>query len=360
MPELILNLHMHTIYSDGTGTHRALADAAIGAGVDVLLTSDHNVLVQDVDGYYTGSHKQDNPTRRVLLLAGEEIHDPLRQPQKSHLLVFGAGREMAQFAGKPQHLLDQVQKAGGLSFIAHPHDQALKAFNEPDISWDNWDVHGYTGIELWNGFSELKNVVRGRVDALFYAFFPRYMARGPLPATLNKWDDLLRTDRKVVAVGGSDAHALKMRMGPLRRTIFPYSYHFHAVNTHLLVENELGNNLADDRTMVYSALRSGSAFIGYDLPAPTTGFRFTAQGRSGTVSMGEEIRMEGGVTFQIRLPMKAECRLIHNGETVKTWRDREICTYISAQPGVFRVECSIDYLGRKRGWIYSNPIYVKG
>jgi hypothetical protein len=366
MPELILNLHMHTIYSDGSGTHQTLAEAAAANGVDVIITTDHNVLVQEMEGYYQGKpagakgSKQAGPKPgRVLVLVGEEVHDRTRQPQKSHLLVIGAGREMAALANKPQVLVDQVIKANGLAFIAHPNDPELKAFNEVDISWEDWDVRGYTGIELWNGFSELKSVMRSKLDGLFYAYFPRYMARGPLPATLKKWDELLAKGQKVVAVGGSDAHALHMRLGPLRRTVFPYEYHFQAVNTHLLVNRELGNDLAADRQLVLDALRMGHAFVGYDLPAPTRGFRFTAQGKAGTAVMGDEIRLNSGVTFQIRVPAKTECRLILSGEVIKTWRDREICTHIASQPGAYRVECSIPYLGRQRGWIYSNPIYVK-
>ena len=29
------------------------------------------------------------------------------------------------------------------------------------------------------------------------------------------------------------------------------------------------------------------------------------------------------------------------------------------QPGVYRVECYIQYMGAKRAWIFSNPIYLR-
>ncbi len=353
MQELITNLHMHTTYSDGSGSHKDIVEAALKAELDVVIVTDHNVLVQGIEGY----HQRDQ--RRVLLLVGEEVHDRMRDPQKNHLLVFGADREMTVYAPNPQKLIDQVYKAGGLSFLAHPYDPELKAFHEDDISWVNWEARGYNGIELWNGFSELKSVVHGKVDAVFYAYFPQYLARGPLPAALRKWDELTAKGQRVVAIGGADAHALKMRMGPLRRTIFPYSFHFQAINTHLLVEKELSGDLSEDRQMVYNAFRNGHAFIGYDLPAPTRGFRFTAQGRDCSVSMGDEIRMGNGVTLQIRLPEKVECRLVHNGETIRTWQEAQICTHIAAKPGVYRVECYVEFLGRTRGWIFSNPIYVR-
>lgn len=357
MAELVTNLHMHTVYSDGSGTHREMAEIALQAGLDVLIFTDHNLLVQGLDGYY--SQGEGSGGRRVLMLVGEEVHDPTRDPQRNHLLVFGAGREMAPLGPKPQNLIDQVLKAGGLCFIAHPVDPELKAFGEGDYSWVDWDVRGYTGIELWNGFSELKSVVQTKLGGIFYAYFPSRLARGPLAATLKKWDELTMKGQKVVAVGGSDAHALKKSMGPLHRTIFPYSYHFRSVNTHLIVEHELSGDLNADRKMVYDALRKGHAFIGYDLPHSTRGFRFSAQGRDGAVAMGDEARLGNGITLQIHMPAKVKCRLLCNGEVIRTWKDREICAHTANRPGVYRVECSIHYLGMERGWIYSNPIYVR-
>ena len=59
-----------------------------------------------------------------------------------------------------------------MCFLAHPVDPAMPAFGETDISWEDWGVTGFTGIELWNGFSELKTVAKGKLDAIFYAFFP--------------------------------------------------------------------------------------------------------------------------------------------------------------------------------------------
>jgi hypothetical protein len=128
---------------------------------------------------------------------------------------------------------------------------------------------------------------------------------------------------------------------------------------HLLVANPLSGDLLTDRRMVWNALRDGHTFIGYDYPAPTRGFRFTAQTRDQNAIMGDEIILGGGVTFQVRLPEKTECRLIKDGAMIKTWKQQEICTYLTNQPGVYRVECHIHYLGKLRGWIYSNPIYVR-
>jgi hypothetical protein len=353
MPELVINLHMHTRYSDGTGDHKDIARAALQAGLDAVIITDHNLLVHGFEGFHHGDD------RRVLLLVGEEVHDPGRQPQKNHLLVFGANRELAPFAARPQRLIDQVEKQNGLSFIAHPYDPEQKVLGEPDISWEDWDVRGFTGIELWNAMSEMKSIVRGRLDGLIYTLLPQYIARGPHPLALQKWDELTARGQRVVAVGGSDAHAFKMRLGPIRRTVFPYRFHFQAINTHLLVEQPLSGDLEADRQSILDALRRGRAFIGYDLPASTRGFRFSAQALERQAQMGDEVRLNRGVTLQIRLPATCECRLLRDGAPIQTWRDSEICTHIAAKPGVYRVECYLEYMGRRRGWIFSNPIYVR-
>ena len=58
----------------------------------------------------------------LLLLVGEEVHDQDRDPQKNHLLVFNANRDLSHLADDPQTLINGVNDVGGLSFIAHPRD----------------------------------------------------------------------------------------------------------------------------------------------------------------------------------------------------------------------------------------------
>jgi hypothetical protein len=354
MHEIVVNLHMHTRYSDGTGTHKEIAQAAMQAGLEAVIVTDHNVLVQGVEGYY-----RSGPSR-VLLLVGQEIHDQARDPQKNHLLIFNTNRDLATLAENPQHVIDASRETGGLSFLAHPHDLAAPAFGETDITWEAWDAQGYTGLELWNGFSEFKVYLTSKPRGIFYAYFPHLIGRGPSPLTLLKWDELLLDGKRIVAIGGSDAHALHLRLGPLARVVFPYEFHFKTVNTHLLLPQPLTGDAATDRKLVYEAMSAGRCFVGYDLPASTRGFRFTAQGREATASIGEEISVEGGVTLQARFPNLAECQLIKDGKAIKTWKRQQACTHIVTEPGVYRVEAYRRYLGMRVGWIFSNPIYVFG
>lgn len=353
MHEIIVNLHMHTRYSDGTGTHKDIAEAAIKTGLDAVIVTDHNVLVQGMEGYYRV------PPRRVLLLVGQEVHDQDRVPQKNHLLIFNANRDLSGLADDPQTLINGVADAGGICYIAHPWDPEAPAFNEDDISWVDWDVQNFTGLELWNGFSELKTLVHTKLHGLFYAYFPQFIGHGPIPEAIQKWDELTSTGKSIVAVGGSDAHALHMSMGPLHRVIFPYEFHFKTVNTHVFVPEPLTGDVDVDKKMIYEALANGHCFVAYDLPAPTRGFRFKAKGLEHSAIMGDEIPAKGGVTLHTHLPAKADITLLKDGIPLGTWRNQQTLTHNVSEPGVYRVEVRRSFLGKKRGWIFSNPIYVR-
>jgi hypothetical protein len=76
--------------------------------------------------------------------------------------------------------------------------------------------------------------------------------------------------------------------------------------------------------------------------------------------MGEEMSLNGGVTLQARLPSPAaEIRLLRDGEVIRTWKNQYTCAHIVTEPGVYRLEAYRFYRGRKRGWIFSNPIYLR-
>jgi hypothetical protein len=350
--EYVANLHAHSFYSDGWADHETIALEALRAGLDLVVVTDHNVYVEGFDGYRYGDG------RRVLLLTGEEIHDQARRPQKNHLLVFEARRELAQLAHDPQRLLSAVEQLGGLSFLAHPVDPASPVANQPDLSWADWDVRGYTGLELWNSMTEFKSLLRSRLDALLYAFRPASITRSPFPAALERWDRLLGAGLRVVAIGGADAHAFTGRLGPIRRTIFPYSFLFRGVNTHVLTDEPLSGDEASDRQRLFHSLGRGRCFVGYDRPASTLGFRFTAQGQGTSATMGESLPVGAGVTLQISLPRRAHLRLLRNGDSIDGWRSVTGAVRVVNVPGAYRVEAHLPYRAALRGWIYSNPIYV--
>lgn len=353
MNEYIINLHIHTNYSDGTGDHKYVAEDAIKAGIDAILFTDHNIYPKGFDKYY----KKDG--KKVLVIIGEEIHNQAANPQKNHLLVFGAKEELAHLAHDTQNLLDNINQRGGISFLAHPNDPASDTFGEPDLAWENWDVTGYTGIELWNAMSEFKGLLSSFIQGLFYAYNFKKIAHGPQPDTIKLWDKLLMNKQKVVAVAGSDSHEMNVKLGPLKRILFPYRQHFGAVNTHVLTEDELGDDPIKDQEVILSALKQGHCFAAYDLPKPTKGFRFKVNTTKGSFLMGDTVSFKNQPTLQISLPSKSEIRLIRNGVVILNEKSRYGVVHKVTEPGVYRIEVYTHYQGKKRAWIFSNPIYVE-
>ncbi|MBN1966611.1 MAG: CehA/McbA family metallohydrolase, partial [Anaerolineae bacterium] len=308
MYEYVGNLHAHTTYSDGEQPHDVLAAAAIRAGLDFLVVTDHNVLVGGVEGHYRLPDQPDG--RTVLLLTGEEVHDTLRDPQQNHLLVYGTGQPMAPFAQgqPPQALLDVVNRAGGCAFIAHPTDRAVPWIGEASYRWVDWGVTGYTGLELWNTMSTLKELMPDVPRALWAVFFPARAFVGPDRATLKLWDDLLRQGRRVAVIGNSDAHGTIYRLGPLHKTIFPYEFLFRCANTHVLLDQPLSGNPGQDGRALFGAIARGRAFVGYGLAGDPRGFRFTAaqhgSGGAGVpvAEMGDAVALDDFGVLRITAP----------------------------------------------------------
>lgn len=352
--ESLTNLHAHTPYSDGEWYHAQIAEAAIAAGLDMVCVTDHNVWVDGPARYY------EKDGRRVLLLVGEEIHDQARQPQKNHLLAYNHNRELARLAGNPQKLIDGVRECGGLAFLAHPFDNSLHLFNYEDISWVNWDVSGYTGLEIWNYMADWASLLTSRSAAIRYALNPKLGVTGPKPQTLAKWDELTAAGQRVVGIGNADAHGTTVSRWGYTRVIFPYEFLFHQVNTHLLTREPLTGDSARDRDLLMNALARGNAFIGYDGLAPAKGFRFGANSTRGTAIMGDEMVNQAGLTLVISTPQPATLRLLRNGQEVLRRRAQNI-THVLAQgeTGVYRVEAQLEFKGRSRCWILSNPLYVR-
>jgi hypothetical protein len=358
------NMHMHTPYSDGEKWHQEIAAEAIKAGLDFIIVTDHNVWVDGVEGYYQ------NETGRVLLLAGEEVHNVRRVPQASHFLVYGAEREMSCHAADPQRLIDETRAAGGYGFLAHPHEKDLPFVNEPNLGWHDWAIDGFTGLEIWNYMSSFKNrlaeklaqlpvksMLWGKLTAVRLALNPEKVITGPEPETLALWDSLLAQGKHIAAVGNSDAHGTFMRMGPVRRIIYPYDFLFRAVNTHILTPKPLNGDLAHDKRLILDAIGKGRSWVGYDMAHSTKGFRFTGQGLN-KGAIGDKIQLGAGATLQVRAPIRTKIRLICHGNVVAQTQNATNLTHIPVEPGAYRVECAIPYLGRERGWIYSNPIYL--
>jgi hypothetical protein len=373
--EIFGNIHMHTIYSDGVGTFDDLIAGASRAGLDFVYVTDHNVLVRE---------REEGYRRGVLTLVGQEVHDEQRVPERTHLLCLGVREDVSPHAKRPQAAIDAVARQGGLSFLAHPIEEYTD-FLPDHYDWEDWDVTGYTGVELWNYMSGFRGYIPSKLHAVFVLYAPQWFMRGPLPAMLRKWDELC-AERPVVAIGGTDVHAWNLKViGPLRRTFLSYVHCARALNTHLLLDRPLhcrkggsqrdlpmdAPEVQEDHVAVLDALAHGHAWLGYDIVAPTKGFRFEAWQRPlhdappaaepPHAILGDtlECPSSGHATyFRVSAPRDGAIRLLRNGQIVAATHGRTL-EHWATEPGVYRVEVWKRRWAKPRGWIFSNPIYIR-
>ncbi len=343
--EYVGNLHIHTTLSDGHATHAEVVASAARAGLDFVVVTDHNAYDAERQGWHGD----------VLLLVGEELHDP-EDAHHNHLLALGIDRDLAGVNPDPQARIDAVNAAGGLAFLAHPVEHSGPRAGESEIDWVRWDATGYAGLEVWNHMSEFKSHLANWPITLLAAYLPKLVIRGPFPETLARWDGLLAKG-PAYGIAGSDAHGTSYTLGPLRRQVLPYEYLFRAVNTHILVEDAWSGDGARDAGLVWEALRRGRAFIAYDGLAPARGFTFDAEYAGASHAMGEVVHADGEVILRATAPRRARLRLIQNGFCVAETTGTRL-THRTMAPGAYRVEAYRPYAFRGRTWILSNPIIV--
>jgi hypothetical protein len=347
--EVAGNVHLHTAHSDGYGSHADVARAARQAGLDFVIPTDHNVLVAEEEGWREG----------VLMLVGEETNDP-DPPHGNHYLCFGIEQDVAGFADDAQAVIDAVNGQGGFGFIAHPCERPGPFVNERTYDWTRWDVSGYAGISIWNYMSEFKSYLKNLPASLLAVLFPKWVIRGPFPETLARYDGLLAAGQPVPLVGTSDAHANIYSAGPLRLQVFPYRTLFETVNLHLLLDEPLSGELDQARAQVYGAMRAGRGFVGYHALGDPRGFTFEAKSRNGRrlATYGQVCERVDGMSLEIRSPRRARLRLLREGVVIAETRGRRLIVPID-EAGVYRVEAHRWNRCMYRGWVYTNPIYVR-
>ena len=335
-------IHIHSRYSDGSGTTRQIIKAAQKTALDYIIVTDHNTLkAMDDEGWYDG----------LLVLAGEEIG----HHEGSHYLAFGVSDTI-----KPEdHQLDTrqyaaaVERQGGIGFAPHPNGLHNASLNLHLPSWNTWEDPGYTGVEIWSHTRDwAENITPFNI--LLYYLRPEMTISGPSPDLLQRWDQLGQT-RRAVGIGGSDAHAPHM---PLFNCVkfLSYKRSFRGIRTHLLTTSPLSPDLHESKEQVYTALKSGHCFFAHDLLADSAGFGFRAFTSDGqTLSMGDEAKLASEVKLEVTSPVPAALRLLRDGEIVKEAGEARELTWEASRPGVYRVEAC--YNGRI--WVFTNPIYLR-
>ncbi len=346
------NIHIHSTYSDGTGTIPEIAEAAREAGLDFLVVTDH----QDYRAF-----REEGNYRGVLVLAGIEWNY-----RANHYLALDLGQEpygyREDYASCPQRAIDLVREQGGFGFLAHPFEKGSPYIsNGKAFPWTGEEVDGFDGIEIWNYSSEWKSRSQSALKMLYWYFCHRDapVLQGPLPECLEWWDRLLQERPPVMALGGTDAHRILFRLGSVKMIIFPYTHLFRTINTYLWLEEALDQEFAAARRQILNALRRGCSFISMDRVHSGKGFYLGACNRQTEVPLGSRLTMDEETYLKIEQPSsRGLIRVIYRGKVIEEARARELRLPVTS-PGAYRVEvCYRPLLGKPHPWIYSNPVYL--
>ncbi|NMP22279.1 CehA/McbA family metallohydrolase [Sulfobacillus harzensis] len=335
-------LHVHSRYSDGTGSPHEIIREAARAGLDILWLTDHDTRRAAMDpgaGYYG----------HLLFLVGAEV-----TPPTNHTLVLGPA-QLPSPKMPLQTIIDHLMSQHALAFIAHPDDPGNPTARLPSYRWEDREITGFTGLEVWNHLSDwsrgVDSILRG-LCALAHPF--RALEANPL--TLQLWDELGR-ERRVVGVGGVDAHQARVGWRKLALKIFPYRTSFNAIRTHIYTAEPLSNDWVEAERALLGALNAGRAALVNAHSGTELGFRFWAEdGEGRTALMGDEAAFKSGWRLRGLAPVPVHWEIWGNGHPMTTMTGT-ILDYRVDNPGVWRV---VLRRGRRLDvWIYSNAIYLR-
>ena len=267
MHDLACVAHLHSLYSDGTGTVPEIARAARRAGADVVLLTDHDTLEakrRGEEGWYgkrPAARGRGGLARTAQPLSGLRLDEEI-----DHSSLDAAG------------ICRAVAEAGGFGFAAHPFVARLRAVRKRvghGMPFDGLDSEdsGQRRCELWSFVNDTGEAVDSIPGLLRFVAHAGARAGASAGAQHAGVDELCRR-RRVVALGGLDAHQFGKRVGrfvPLR--IMAYRRSFRFIRTHVLCERAPAGELEHDREQVFGALRDGRCYIAIDSLAPARGFR---------------------------------------------------------------------------------------
>ncbi|MDQ7779533.1 MAG: polyprenyl diphosphate synthase [Planctomycetota bacterium] len=344
-------VHVHSNYSDGTGSVPEIIDAAAKAGVDIVFLTDHDTLQPCKDGH-AGRHG------KVLLVVGTEI-----SPDLNHYLAFGlpAETDVKSLASlRPQEYIDRAAGLGGFGFIAHPDHTGTKLFDVPSYRWEDWSVKRFTGLGIWDMMTDFEELLVGPDEALAaFTNFPHSMT-GPKSESVARWDRLLASGEKIVGVGEVDNHAEHRKALGRDVTVFPYELAFKTIRMHLLLDapfdkvTDQGGTDADTKR-VLAALRDGRSYIAFDFDHDSRGLELCVVAGEKKAGIGDEVRFRPGMTAEFELPVRARVRVLLNGAVIWEKDNTNRGAVMIPAPGALRLEA----FHGPRPWIMSNPIYVR-
>jgi hypothetical protein len=113
----LADVHMHTTYSDGTGTVKEVLDFAEShTSLDVIAITDHDTI----EGALRARDEAAKQSYRFEVIVGEEI-----STREGHLLALFLNERIAP-GQSVERSIEQVHAQGGLAIVAHPFNRVFR------------------------------------------------------------------------------------------------------------------------------------------------------------------------------------------------------------------------------------------
>ena len=334
-------IHIHSKFSDGTGDIFKISRAAKKAGLFWIIVTDHNCI--DIEeGIYND----------VFVIKGEEISPET----ENHYLAFGIDRPILP-SDSPHEYVEKVRSHGGFGFAAHPDEAEKRKNKAKPLKWTDKSVE-VDGIEIWNWFSDwADNYDESNIFTLAKAYFLCHnLIKGPHAETLKWWDELnLKRENIVPAIGGADAHALRVTKYLIPLKVFPYSLCFKTLTNVITLQKPLSKDFDEVKRAVLDSIKRGNNLIINRKYSKTSQFPlFQAVNESNAVNAGGEIELSENSYLHIKLPQKADIKILKDGMPFYSENSKKIILKLDRR-GKYRFEAYF----KNNPWIFSNPIKVK-
>lgn len=308
---LVGDLHVHVSPPDGEGHSALTVDSAVRharlAGLDFIVVTPHGADAPAPGGgdgqdlvrrlaAEVPSTQDGKPARPVMVVAGWEW----TRESPGHLGI--AFADVSSLSAKADS--DRTRAAldaGGLVTVNHPFlrpvpsDVPVLARLRADRSWRPWIAGEFSGrdfnaVEVWHDRSAL-------IEALHRLRADRFPETQMIGDALRAWDRVTREQRRrIVAVGGSDAH------GRTPYTIRPTAVVSVRVDT------------ADEDGLRRGLLAARVTF-GRDGGASAREFTATSDVEGARAAIGDSVRAHA----EVRLTWHGEAALFEDGEPVGTY-----------------------------------------
>ena len=330
-------IHIHSLMSDGSGDIETIAKAAKKAGLSWIVITDHNHF-DTQEGIYND----------VYVIKGEEI-----SPQKeNHYIALGINKYIEP-CENPQIYIDEVRKQNGIGFAAHPDELKERKNIYPPINWNKDFIPD--GIEIWNWFSCWGDKLNSKnIFTLTYSYLFKHHLISKAPYNSLKWWDELNSKKQSIipAIGGVDAHALKIKKCNILITVFPYKTMLKTINNIIYLTKPLSESFNIAKEQILNAIKSGNNTIVNrniinEIP------RIEINNSITTANSGESLNLDKNTYLNVEVNKKALIKVILNGRELYECISKK-CNLLLTEIGKYRVEIFIN----NKGFAYSNPIVV--